>query len=178
MIAYRALIATLVVTIACALAPVRVQSAEAPELQVRAAFLFNLARFVNWPQDKVPDPSSPITICVAGEPDFASTVRDTIQGKSVGAHALTMHIPASASELARCQIAYIGEDTSLKEMLTAASGHHVLTVHSAATAQPGGVVRLYLDERRIRFEVNTGAASREQLQLSSKLLSLAQLVNL
>ncbi len=174
----RAFIAALVVSIACTAAPLRAQAAEALELQVRAAFLFNLARFVNWPPDKVPNTSSTITICVAGDAEFAATVRETIHGKSVGAHGLTLQVPANSSDLARCHIAYFGEDTGLKDMLTAVSGNHVLTVHSAPAAQPAGVVRLYLEERRIRFEVNTGAAGREQLQLSSKLLSLAQLVNL
>jgi hypothetical protein len=164
--------------IACVLAPVCTRAAEAPELQVRAAFLFNLARFVDWPPDKLPDPDSPITICVLGEPEFAEVVRQTIQGKSVGSHALTAREPGKANELAGCHIAYFGDEISLQTTLAATGGHHVLTVHDAPAAQAEGVVRLFLEQRRIRFEVNTAAATREQLQLSSKLLSLARLVAL
>lgn len=154
------------------------QAAEPLELKVKAAFVFNFVRFASWPPERLPDPASVIDLCVLGDPGFLDAVRETVSGKSVGAHPLRARALSDPAELASCHLAYVGQAADAARALSVAAGHGVLTVHDGATTSPHGVVRFFLEERRIRFEINSAAAARENLQLSSKLLSLASMVSM
>ena len=153
-------------------------AAEPLELKVKAAFVFNFVRFASWPPERLPEADSVIDLCVLGDPEFLAAVRETVSGKSVGSHPLRARGLSAADELTSCHLAYIGQTTDAARALGVAAGHGVLTVHDGATTSPHGVVRFFLEERRIRFEINSAAAARENLQLSSKLLSLASMVSM
>lgn len=150
------------------------------ELKVKAAFLFNFAKFTAWPPAKTAAPEAPLYLCVQGAASMSEVLQETVRGRAVGGHPIEVLQAARAEELRRCHIVYVGaqDDAQIATELTALASHGVLTVHEGAFAQPAGVIRFFLsDGGRVRFEINVTAASREQLALSSKLLEVAQVVN-
>lgn len=152
---------------------------DALELKVKAAFLFNFAKFTTWPPPKAAAADAPLYLCVQGASAMAAVLRDTVRGRSVGGHPIEVLQAAHAGELRRCHIVYVGagDDGQIASELTALANHGTLSVHEGSAAQPGGVIRFFLsDGGRVRFEINTTAAAREQLALSSKLLEVAQVV--
>lgn len=156
------------------------QAADELELKVKAAFLFNFAKFTTWPDDKVGSADAPLYLCVHGDSPIVPVLQDTVRGRSIGSHAIEILHSAHAEELRRCHLVYVGatEEGRIAANLGTLASHGVLTVHEARAAQPDGVVRFFLsDGGRVRFEVNVTAASREQLSLSSKLLEVSQVVN-
>lgn len=153
---------------------------DALELKVKAAFLFNFAKFTTWPPAKSAAPEAPLYLCVQGASAMAAVLQETVRGRGVGGHPIEVLEATRAGELRRCHIVYVGagDDGQIASELTALANHGVLSVHEGSVAQPGGVIRFFLsDGGRVRFEVNTTAATREQLALSSKLLEVAQIVN-
>jgi len=150
------------------------------ELKVKAAFLFNFAKFTTWPASKVKSADAPLYLCVQGSGAMAAVLQETVRGRSIGSHAIDVLQSQRAEELRRCHIVYVtaASDSQIATELGALANHAVLTVHEAAEAKPGGVIRFFLsDGGRVRFEVNVTAASREELALSSKLLEVSQVVN-
>lgn len=150
------------------------------ELKVKAAFLFNFAKFTTWPPSKVRSADTTLNLCVLGVGPMAAVLQETVRGRTVGGHAIDVMQSPRPEELRRCHVAYLGQtdDGRIAQDLQALASHGVLTVHEASEAQPGGVIRFFLSEGgRVRFEVNVTAASREQLALSSKLLEVSQVVN-
>ncbi len=150
------------------------------ELKVKAAFLFNFAKFATWPPSKVKSADAPLNLCVLGPGAMAAVLQDTVRGRSVGGHAIDVVQSPRSEDLRRCHIVYLSpaDDGRIAQELDALANHGVLTVHEASEAQPGGVIRFFLsDAGRVRFEINVTAASREQLALSSKLLEVSQVVN-
>lgn len=149
------------------------------EQKVKAAFLFNFLKFVTWPQGRVPADREPYVLCVIGDERFAHTVEQAIQDKTVSGHAVEVRGLAPGASLRACHLAHLAPGTSLsaaEAALGGASGGGILTVHEADAAVPSGVMRFFLDQQRVRFEINTTAAERENLQLSSRLMGVAERV--
>lgn len=150
------------------------------ELKVKAAFLFNFAKFTTWPAGKLKAADAPLLLCVQGSSGIAGVLQDTVRGRNVGGHPIDVVQSPRSEELRRCHVVYISatEDGRIIQELDALANHAVLTVHEGSQAQPGGVIRFFLsDAGRVRFEVNVSAAAREQLSVSSKLLEVSQVVN-
>ncbi|MFA5941792.1 MAG: YfiR family protein [Sinimarinibacterium sp.] len=163
---------------ALALAAPRTFAAELPEYKLKAAFVFNFVRFTTWPPERLPDDGSPIEVCAAAETEFVSALREAVGDKSIGTHPLRVREIDPADDPRGCHVVYVGNRGDASRILANAAGRGVLTVHNGDSASRDGVVRFFLDDRRVRFEVNATAATRESLVLSSKLLSLASLVSL
>lgn len=168
-----------------ALAALLVPAAAAPataeaelEYKVKAAFLFNFARFVVWPQEKFSAPDSPIDLCVLGNDPFGATLDETVRDKTVASHPLRVRRATQPEALRGCQIAYIASDhpARVAAALETLAGNGVLTVHEAPETLRNGVVRFLIEDRKVRFEINAAAAAREELQLSAKLLAVAYVV--
>jgi len=165
------------------LSPGPVHAAEADdsdalERKVKAAVLFNLAKFVIWPADKLPNDGSPLRVCVLKPDPFGSTLVDATQGKVVNGHPLHVTVVGQSAELRSCHIAYTAEQTEAQLQLTMAAlaGGSVLVVHEYHSALRDGSVRMYISSNKVRFEINAAQAERERLQLSSKLLGLSDVV--
>ena len=162
-----------------AVAPASAQE-ESRELadKLRAAFLYNFAKFVEWPAAQRPGAGESIRICVLRDTPFATLLASTVAGKQVGEHALEILPMADASNMQRCHLAYFStlSGDGLRIALNQLGGASVLTVHEHEQALSGAVVRFYLDERRMRFEINRLAAEQAGLKLSAKLMGLAKVV--
>lgn len=163
----------LVALLSC-LAPAA-DAAAAGEYQVKAAFLYNFARFVDWPSSAAGGAS--FVLCILGDDPFGGEI-NVIAGKAVGGKTLQVRRLASAAAVSSCQMLFISasESGSLGQALAAARGRPILTVgDTPGFAERGVAINLYVDQSKVRFEINLDAAKRAQLNISSQLLKLARI---
>jgi hypothetical protein len=148
------------------------------EYEVKAAFLFNFAKFVEWPPESFQEHGA-LTICVFGEDPFGGILESTVAGENLAGRPLRVRQVDRASALRSCQVAFISqsERERVPEILAGLRGANVLTVgESDSFAEQGGMVRFFLEANRVRFEINLDALERTRLQVSSKLLRVARVV--
>lgn len=149
------------------------------EYQVKAAFLYNFAKFVEWPARSFPMAGAPFTLCVVGEDPFGSDLEEITQGKTVNERKLVTRRVKKTQEREPCHILFISpsEEERLGEILRAVGNSSVLTVSDIEKfSQSGGIIRFTQDGNKIRFEINLDAAERAGLRISSRLLKLARIV--
>lgn len=147
--------------------------------KVKAAFLYNFARFISWPDEKLSG-SDPLQLCVVGNAEFGVALAASLAGKRSGPHPLQARDVGADEPLTDCHAAYLSADgfqALSAEQRAQLAQHNVLTVHEGAAAVAGGVIRFYLENRRVRFEINRRAADQAGLQVSSKLLSVAKIAD-
>lgn len=149
------------------------------EYQLKAVFLYNFAKFVEWPSESFPTTNAPFTIGVLGQNPFGDTLDGTVRHKSLNGHPLVIQYFRSILEATNCQILFISnsERKRLPEILKAVSAGNVLTVSETDRfLQAGGMIRFFMDENKVRFDINDEAARNARLRISSKLLSVARRV--
>ena len=157
----------------------RAQSPTAGEYQVKAAFLFNFAKFVEWPASSFSDASAPLRICVLGRDPFGEELRNITKKKTVNGHKLEVSQVFDLQMARTCQILFIAssETARLKQILASLRGTDALTVgDTKGFVEQGGMINFVLENSRVQFEVNRKAAEQGGLKISSKLLSVAKLV--
>lgn len=156
---------------------VRAQSAPPGEYEVKAAFLFNFAKFVEWPADRLTTNNLPIRFGVLGESaKFAADLRKTLEGKTIDTHPveLVFYDSLPASNLPHILFISDSERRNFRRILDSLKGQPVLTVgDEGGFCEAGGMINFQLDAKKIRFEINQKAAEQHQLRLSSKLLRVA-----
>ncbi len=139
---------------------------------VKAAFLLNFAKFVQWPDSAFPNRTAPFTFCIVGDP-LQGALDSTIRGETVASRPLVIRHINNDDNARGCHVLYLGQREPDPSLL----GTPVLTVgDSSGFIQSGGIIRFIESARRIRFEINPEAAQRAQLQISSRLLRLADIV--
>lgn len=153
----------------------------AEEYQVKAAFLYNFARFVEWPTNSFQNSTDLFTICIFGEDPFGHFLIDTIAGKTIAGRALRILRIDDSTRMRGCQILFLAgsiERKRLAGILASTPAVGVLTVGELeGFIASGGIINLTVTEGRVRFQINRKAAGRANLAISSRLLSLAQLVD-
>jgi hypothetical protein len=147
------------------------------ESDVKAAYLYNFAKFVEWPPEAFPSPSSPIVIVLLADSQFASAVEQAVAGKTAQGRPLEVRRVQQLSEEAlQCHILFVSwsERGSIGDLLVLAKAAAVLTVsETEGFAQRGGTVNFVVSNNNVRFEVNNLKARTVGLKLSAKLLRLA-----
>lgn len=149
------------------------------EYQIKAAYLFNFLKFVEWPEDAFADPLAPIVIGIAGEDPFGSALPNVIIGKTVQGRDLVIRKYRVGEDLRSAHILFISisEKKRIPQLLAGLRGSSVLTVaDSTDFLVEGGMIQLYYEDNRIRFAIDVDATDRAKLKISSKLLSLARVV--
>lgn len=157
----------------------RIAWAQAGEEEIKAAFLFNFARYVQWPQGSFDDRGTPVRVCVLGANDFARIVSANVSGKSVDDRAVEVVDLKNPASSAGCHILFVGDQAgaSRSALLGEVGKLPVLTVSdSEGFAREGGIANFYRDDNKVRFEINPGAARVAGLKISSQLLRLARVV--
>ena len=147
------------------------------EYQVKAAFLYNFAKFIEWPEE---NPGVPLSICVLGQDPFGPLLDQMVEGKSIRGRALVVRRAADPAGLRSCGIVFVGatEMRHLGTIAKAAEAVHALTVgENDEFARTGGMIGFVLVDNKIRFEINVDAATRARLRISSQLLQVAHLVH-
>lgn len=148
------------------------------EYQVKAAFLYNFAKFVEWPPQAFKTPADPISICILGANPFGNALEQAVKGKAVEGRSFTVR-QISDLNPCHCHILFVtaSERKHFRSKLGSLKASGVLTVgDSQGFAADGGIINLKLEDAKVRFEINVDAAVEEQLRISSKLLGLAQIV--
>ena len=189
------LVATL---IAGPLAPqARTESAPALEYQVKAAFLLNFTKFVDWPEEKFADKNDVITIGIIGKDPFGDAF-DGIEDKKVKNHKIVVKRFKNFKELAgpdgedkdrlkseiealrKCYMLFVcsSEKEQCEQIIQLVEGHSVLTVGEVESfMKAGGVINFFLSEGKVHFEINATLAKKAKLKIRSKLLRLAKKSN-
>jgi hypothetical protein len=151
-----------------------------PEHQIKAAFLFNFAQFIEWPTNALPQPQSPLVIGVLGPDPFGSALEEIVRGETIKGHPLVIQRYRQVADLSACHILFINEadPTKLERIFARLSGRNILTVGDAeAFTQRGGMIRFFTEQNKIRLEINVAAAQKAGLTISSRLLRLARIIS-
>ena len=159
-------------------APSFARGESAPEYTVKAAFLYNFAKFVEWPADAFAGPASPIVLFVYGADPFGDALK-SLKGKTANGRPVVVRYAANLGELERCHLLFVSASSMalLPKILQATKGWNVLTVGDVdGFARDGGTINLVNEEQRVVMEINMEAAQRSRLKISSKLLALAKIV--
>ena len=149
------------------------------EYQIKAVYLLNFARFVDWPAAALPAARQPMSICVVGTNPFGEYLPDAIRDERVEGHPLAWRELRRGESLAGCNIAYLSrsEDGHIDAVLTQAAQQHVLTVSDIpGFVSQGGALGFETHDNHVRVQVNTTAARAAGLTISSKLVRIATVV--
>lgn len=148
------------------------------EAKIKAVFLYNFTRFVEWPGKSFSGENSPFIIGILGNDPFGAYIEQAIKGEKVGNHLIEIRRYDSVNEIKDCHILFINlqDGSMIKEAISKASGKNILTVSDANNfAGWGGIIRFYSEESKVKIEINTSAAKAANLSISSKLLSVSQI---
>lgn len=148
------------------------------EYAVKAAFLFNFAKFAEWPAAALPR-GAPLRICILGEDPFGATLDDLVAGERIDGHSIVVERIADLDAATRCHELYVGADVGEVRLgeLFSRDLRRVLTVgESEAFLGKGGILRFRLDRNRVRFDLSLPASARSAVRVSSKLLRVARVV--
>jgi hypothetical protein len=148
--------------------------------QIKAAYMFNFAKFVEWPAEAMSTPASPMNFCALGRSAAADELDSVIDGKSINGHPVRIRHLGRPEDIKGCHLVFLaaGNARQTQQLLQAARGLPVLVVGDApGFARSGGMIGFIAENGRVLFEVNPGSAEESRLKISSKLLALARIVN-
>lgn len=176
--AYRCALPTMLFAVLVAVLSPRIAFAQSED-QVKAAFLFNFVRYVEWPESAFASPDAAIRICLIGDGGFAEVLTAAVSGRTLGARAVEVAPLVSIDEAADCHLLFFEEDAVARgaDVAERVGDRAVFTVSDrAGFAREGGIANFILVDQKIRFEINQNAARHAGLKISSSLLRLAKLV--
>jgi len=161
--------------------PSRAQLGPPPDFEhdVKASFVYTVAKFVEWPDRAFERPGAPLVFEVLGEDPLEEALQRAARGKTVNGHPVEILKARDARDLTPCHVLYIGRSEAgrLRSVLDRVRDATVLTVGELESfAEDGGVMGLRLEQNMIRFEVNVDAAARAHLSISSKILKLGTVI--
>jgi hypothetical protein len=154
-------------------------SSGSSEYLIKAGFIYNFANLVQWPSTAFAQPDSPIVIGILGEDPFGTILDRVLQGKKVNGRSFVVKRLKSPADLKECRILFVSssEMTRLAEAIHLVKGMPILTIGEIpGFAKRGGIINLILEDDKVHFEVNVDAAREADLNISSRLLALARIV--
>jgi hypothetical protein len=149
------------------------------EYPAKLAFLYNFAKFIEWPPGSYDYPSAPFVICIAGHDPFSPGTENELRTRRVLGHPIEIRALRSTDGLSACSMLFIPftEKDQADNILRGLRGSSTLTVgETEGFAARGGIINLTVEGNRLHFEINQLAAKRAGLKISSKLFSLAKIV--
>ena len=173
----------LIVVLGCAFNADSANGAESPPPtmhQVQAAFLFNFAKFVTWPDDTFERSGNTMIIGILGEDPFGAILEETVRDKTIMGRKLSVKRFGRVQDAMNSHILFLSasEEGRLPQTIKALEKTTVLTVSDMDQfAERGGMVAFTAEDQKVRFNVNVGAVDRAGLKMGSQLLKLARIVN-
>jgi hypothetical protein len=155
------------------------QGDSAGEYELKAAMLYNLTRFVEWPPAAYSSPRAPTILCILGRDPFGESLSSMVSKQTANGRPVQIRHIRNDKEVGACHVLYISssERKQVAQILSTAAGFPVLTVGEIVQfAARGGMVQFGLEDKEVRFDVNLDAALRAGLKISSRLLVLARVV--
>jgi hypothetical protein len=152
---------------------------EEVEYPAKLAFLYNFAKFIEWPPGSYRSPSAPLVICIAGHDPFSAGPENELRTRTVLGHPIEVRTLRTTDTLSVCSMVFIPvtEKDQADHILRGLRGSSTLTVgETEGFAARGGTINLTVEGNRLHFEINRVAAERAGLKISSKLFSLAKIV--
>jgi hypothetical protein len=146
-----------------------------PAQEVKAAYLLNFTRYVDWPAAAFADADAPVNLCVLGESEFGGILRRTVQGRHSRGRPVRVLEPDAPAQATDCHIAFVaGQPHEVRAWLAALRRSPTLTVGDGPDfLGRGGMVAFLNIEETIRFQIDAAAVRRAGLQISSRVLALA-----
>jgi len=155
------------------------ESSVSSEYLIKAGFIYNFANLVQWPSTAFTQPDSPIVIGILGEDPFGTVLDRVLAGKKVNGRIFLVKRLKSIPDLKECHIVFVSssEMAHLAEAIHLVKGMPILTIGEIpGFAKRGGIINLFLEDNKVHFEVNVEAAKEADLNISSRLLALARIV--
>jgi hypothetical protein len=152
------------------------QSATVSETEVKAAFLYNFAKFVEWPAEAFASETAPIQLGVFGDEEFSTKLKSLMSDKKAHGRSFEVKRILNPQEAKSCQIVFVTSSESRRalQVLEAARKLPILTIGESDQFIPlGGMINFVFEDTQLRFEINPEPAEKVKLQISSKLLRLA-----
>lgn len=149
------------------------------EYPAKLAFLYNFAKFIEWPPESYRYPGTPFVICIAGHDPFSSDTENELRTRTILGHPIEIRPLLTTNALSGCSMVFIPftEKDQADNILRGLKGSSTLTVgETEGFAARGGIINLMVEGNRLHFEINQLAAERAGLKISSKLFSLAKIV--
>ena len=149
------------------------------EYQVKALFLCNFVKYVTWPAEAMPGATSPIVIGILGQDNFDDSLTHAVEGKNINGREIVIKHFSAGDDLSGCAILFVSssENSRLGQVLSKAGTLPILTVgESDSFLQSGGIINFMLKEGKIHLAINVASAQKAKLEISSKLLSVADVV--
>ena len=146
------------------------------EYQIKAAFLFNFAKFIEWPPAAFPGTNSPIIVGVLGKNVFGKDLETTIGNKTVNNRHFQFKEFDSITEVTNCNILFVSssEKDNLAGIVDGLHNASILTVSETDEfIKAGGMINFIIQDNKVRFQISDDAAKKAGLKISSKLLTLA-----
>jgi uncharacterized protein DUF4154 len=159
--------------------PASAQRDQVGEYELKAAILYNLSRFVDWPPSAYADSQAATVLCVLGQDPFGDSLKTLGQKQDSNGRPITIRRLKNENGIRECHVLYIStsERKRVVQIISRLKGSNVLTVGEMSQfAAQGGIVQFTLEDKQVRFEINLDAASRMTLKISSRLLVLARIV--
>src|SRR5262245_21432839 len=138
---------------------------------MKAAFLYNFARFVQWPEA---DQNSPVRFCVYGKDPFGKLLDESLRDKNMEGRPLEIQRLSGLKDIEECHVLFVGASSDISSVLRQIGNHPILTVsETPGFTQMGGIINFVLQDQKVRFEINPQTAAAAGLKISSQLLRLA-----
>jgi YfiR/HmsC-like len=148
--------------------------------QVKAAYVFNFAKFIQWPAEVFATADAPMNFCVLGRSPVVDELDSSMNGKSVNGHAIVVKHLHGPDEIKGCHLVFLAASAGKQQqkLIQTAKGSTVLLVaEMPGFAHAGGTINFIMENGRLIFEVNIIAAESAHLKINSKLLALARIVS-
>ena len=162
-----------------AISALQAQNPRPTDYEVKAAYLYNFGRFVEWPGKVAAAQSGPFAVCVLGQDPFGHSLDATLAGETIGGKTVVAKRISSDEESGDCQILFLSltDDSRLNKIIADLDKKAVLTVSDMSQfVKRGGMIQFVLEGKKVRFEVNLTATQHAGLTLSSELLKVATAV--
>jgi hypothetical protein len=143
----------------------RAQTVASPEYQLKAAFLFNFAKFIDWPPASFAGPQANFSICILGADPFGHTMDELLQGKMIADRRVSIERSKQVADVRHCQMVFVSasEKSRVREILDGLKGTSVLVVgETEGFAAAGGAIQFAIEDNHVRFVINTDAADRAE----------------
>ncbi len=151
---------------------------EGSEYQIKAAMMINFIKFVDWPEP-ADQPLESLTIGIIGQDGFGD-ILDSVEGRVVNGKPLKLRRFKSVQDLNQCQVLFVpaSESYRIHEIIKFLNAAPVLTIgETEKFTRAGGIIRFYIEENHVRFEINKTAAAQSGLKISAKLMEIARVID-